>query len=200
VSLLRGAVEKYGDKIHRLVSNALKTPPFFQAGPQVRHNRIAGGRQPAIVEWNRITRFGFSGSDLDVKRVAAMSEFRDSEFRDFAMLRVGASPADPEALARAVRKHKAGDVMAQVALTFALMLAICAVTFVLTVDRAAAMTLAGAAFGSEEMTMVTQALGAMPLAILAALALGGMFAAYRAAQRAEEARLVRVPVRARRRG
>lgn len=65
-----------------------------------------------------------------------------SDFRDFAMLRVGASPADPEALARAVRKHKTGDVMAQAALTLALMLAICAVTFVLSVDRASAMSLA----------------------------------------------------------
>lgn len=124
-----------------------------------------------------------------------------SEFRDFAMLRVGVSPADPEALARAVRKHKAADVMAQVGLTFALMLAICAVTFVLTVDRASAMVMAGAAFGSEEMTMVTQAFSAMPLAILAALTAGGaLFVAYRAARQAEEKRLVRVPVRARRRG
>ncbi|WP_127089144.1 hypothetical protein [Aquabacter cavernae] len=124
-----------------------------------------------------------------------------SEFRDFAMMRVGVSPADPEALARAVRKHKAGDVMAQVALTFALMLAICAVTFVLTVDRAAAASLVGTSFGVEEITMLTQALGAMPLAILAALAIGGgLLVAYGAARRAEEARLVRVPVRARRRG
>ncbi|MEW6257000.1 MAG: hypothetical protein AB1592_13685 [Pseudomonadota bacterium] len=115
------------------------------------------------------------------------------------MLRVGASPADPEALARAVRKHKAGDVMAQVALTFALMLAICAVTFVLTVDRASAMTMASAGLGSEEMTMVTHAFGAMPLAILSALALAGsLFVAYRARQ-SSESRLVRVPVRARRR-
>lgn len=121
-----------------------------------------------------------------------------SEFRDFAMLRVGASPADPEALARAVRKHKAGDVMAQVALTFALMLAICAVTFVLTVDRAAAMVMS-AGLGSEEMTMVTHAFDAMPLAILAVLALGGsLLVAYRAARQSDEARLIRVPVRARR--
>ncbi len=69
-----------------------------------------------------------------------------SDFRDFAMLRVGASPSDPEALARAVRKHKTGDVMAQAGLTLALMLAICAVTFVLSVDRASAMSLAASLF------------------------------------------------------
>ncbi len=48
------------------------------------------------------------------------------------------SNADPEMLARAVRAHKAGDAFAQAAITFALMLAIGAVAFVLSSDRAAA--------------------------------------------------------------
>ncbi len=64
-----------------------------------------------------------------------------SEFREFSPLRLGASTADPDVLARAVRKHKTGDAMAQVFLTLALMLAICAVTFVLSVDRAGALAL-----------------------------------------------------------
>jgi len=49
-----------------------------------------------------------------------------------------ASHADPEVLARAVRAHKIGDAVAQAALTFALMLAIGAVAFVLSADHAAA--------------------------------------------------------------
>ncbi|MEP9378453.1 hypothetical protein ABLE91_17185 [Aquabacter sp. CN5-332] len=113
-----------------------------------------------------------------------------SEFREFGTLRVGASAADPEALARAVRKHKAGDVMTQAALTLALMLAICAVTFVLSVDRAAAMTLA-----HEEVGMVSHALVGATLTAAIAAAIGAtLIATYRRAQ----ARLVRVPVRARR--
>lgn len=50
----------------------------------------------------------------------------------------GFSAADPEVLARAVRAHKAGDAVAQAALTLALMFAIGTVAFVLSVDRAAA--------------------------------------------------------------
>lgn len=48
------------------------------------------------------------------------------------------SSADPELLARAVRDHKVGDALAQAALTFALMLAIGAVAFVLSAEHAAA--------------------------------------------------------------
>lgn len=48
------------------------------------------------------------------------------------------SHADPEVLARAVRAHKAGDAFAQAAIAVALMLAIGAVAFVLSIDRAAA--------------------------------------------------------------
>ncbi|MBB6306125.1 hypothetical protein [Xanthobacter tagetidis] len=51
------------------------------------------------------------------------------------------SAADPEVLARAVRAHKAGDAVAQAALTLALMFAIGTVAFVLSIDRAAAATL-----------------------------------------------------------
>ncbi|MFG1462046.1 hypothetical protein V5F77_04020, partial [Xanthobacter sp. DSM 24535] len=61
-----------------------------------------------------------------------------SEFREFALLEKDVSCADPDALARAVRNHKAGDALAQAALTIALMLAICAVTVVLSFDRASA--------------------------------------------------------------
>ncbi|MFG1374000.1 hypothetical protein V5F32_17620 [Xanthobacter oligotrophicus] len=50
----------------------------------------------------------------------------------------GVSSADPELLARAVRDHKVGDALAQAALTFALMLAIGAVAFVLSAEHAAA--------------------------------------------------------------
>lgn len=52
--------------------------------------------------------------------------------------RGGRSAADPDTLARAVRAHKAGDALAQAALTVALMLAIGAVAFVLSAERAAA--------------------------------------------------------------
>ncbi|QRG04473.1 hypothetical protein EZH22_14785 [Xanthobacter dioxanivorans] len=48
------------------------------------------------------------------------------------------SSADPDVLARAVRAHKLGDAVAQAALTFALMLAIGAVAFVLSAEHAAA--------------------------------------------------------------
>ncbi|MGR7996348.1 MULTISPECIES: hypothetical protein [unclassified Xanthobacter] len=48
------------------------------------------------------------------------------------------SAADPDTLARAVRAHKAGDALAQAALTVALMMAIGAVAVVLSVERAAA--------------------------------------------------------------
>ncbi|MDI4656814.1 hypothetical protein [Xanthobacter autotrophicus] len=53
-------------------------------------------------------------------------------------LGAGVSSADPEMLARAVRDHKVGDALAQAALTFALMLAIGAVAFVLSAEHAAA--------------------------------------------------------------
>ena len=52
----------------------------------------------------------------------------------------GVSSADPEVLARAVRDHKVGDAIAQACLTFALMLAIGAVAFVLSAEHAAAAT------------------------------------------------------------
>ncbi|WP_029002931.1 hypothetical protein [Azorhizobium doebereinerae] len=64
-----------------------------------------------------------------------------SEFRDFELQHLGPSAADPQLLARAVKKHQIGDVVAQIALTIVLMLAICAVTFVLSLDRAAAASL-----------------------------------------------------------
>ncbi|WP_132032943.1 hypothetical protein [Aquabacter spiritensis] len=90
-----------------------------------------------------------------------------SEFREFGMLRVGASAADPEALARAVRKHKTGDAMAQAALTVALMMAICAVTFVLSVDGAAAFTL-----GGENSSVASHLLFGASLAATGAVAVG----------------------------
>ncbi|MGE4372910.1 MAG: hypothetical protein AB7E29_08425 [Xanthobacter sp.] len=48
------------------------------------------------------------------------------------------SPADPETLARALRAHKAGDVVTQAMLTLSLMLAIGVVAIVLSVERASA--------------------------------------------------------------
>lgn len=54
---------------------------------------------------------------------------------------VTVSATDPEVLARAVRAHKIGDALAQAALTFALMLAIGAVAFVLSAEHAAAASL-----------------------------------------------------------
>lgn len=117
-----------------------------------------------------------------------------SEFREFGSLRLGASATDPEVLARAVRKHKTGDVMTHAALTLALMLAICVVTFVLSVDRAAAMSL-----GQEEVGMMSHALvGASLTAVIATVITTVMGAALLSAYRKGQARLVRVPVRAHR--
>ena len=75
-----------------------------------------------------------------------MSNHGDMELRHLTigpldMPAGSASHADPEVLARAVRAHKIGDAMAQAALTFALMLAIGAVAFVLSADHAAAASL-----------------------------------------------------------
>ena len=119
-----------------------------------------------------------------------------SDFREFTMLSVGTSASDPEALARAVRKHKTGDAMTQAALTLALMLAICAVTFVLSVDRASAMSLvaADAQEGSGMLALTLSALFSLGGIALSAVLISG----WMSARRAEAARLVRVPVRARR--
>lgn len=69
-----------------------------------------------------------------------MGKNSDLEFDVFGFDAPGTatSHADPEVLARAVRAHKAGDAFAQAAIAVALMLAIGAVAFVLSVDRAAA--------------------------------------------------------------
>lgn len=72
-----------------------------------------------------------------------MSDPRDMEMGRFTLgwrdRASGLSPvADPEVLARAVRAHKVGDAFTQAALTFALMLAIGAVAFVLSAEHAAA--------------------------------------------------------------
>lgn len=64
-------------------------------------------------------------------------------FEEFSS-RAPLSAADPEVLARAVRAHKVGDAFAQAALTLALMLAIGAVAFVLSAERAAAASLLAA--------------------------------------------------------
>ncbi|OYY08031.1 MAG: hypothetical protein B7Y70_13210 [Rhizobiales bacterium 35-68-8] len=120
-----------------------------------------------------------------------------SDFREFAMLSVGTSASDPEALARAVRKHKTGDAMTQAALTVALMLAICAVTFVLSVDRASAMSLVAPDLAQEGSGMLAHTFSA--LLSLGGVALGAvLISGWMSARRAEAARLVRVPVRARR--
>jgi len=114
-----------------------------------------------------------------------------SEFRELGMLQVGASAADPEALARVVRNHKAGDALAQAALTVALMLAICAVTFALSMDRAAAATLF-----EGETSMVSHALmGTSALAVLGAAVVVAMALLSRLRQ--SQPRPVRVPVRGR---
>lgn len=68
---------------------------------------------------------------------------RSAEIAHFSMGRLDdpgspRSSADPDVLARAVRAHKLGDAVAQAALTFALMLAIGAVAFVLSAEHAAA--------------------------------------------------------------
>lgn len=75
-----------------------------------------------------------------------MSNHGDMELRHLTLGQLDmpagmASHADPEVLARAVRAHKIGDALAQAALTFALMLAIGAVAFVLSADHAAAASL-----------------------------------------------------------
>ncbi|MDI4665100.1 hypothetical protein K9U40_12285 [Xanthobacter autotrophicus] len=72
-----------------------------------------------------------------------MSGRCDMEVGHFSLGRLdrpgaGVSSADPEVLARAVRDHKIGDALAQAGLTFALMLAIGAVAFVLSAEHAAA--------------------------------------------------------------
>lgn len=72
-----------------------------------------------------------------------MSGRCDTEVGHFILGRLdrpgpGVSSADPEVLARAVRDHKVGDALAQAGLTFALMLAIGAVAFVLSAEHAAA--------------------------------------------------------------
>lgn len=75
-----------------------------------------------------------------------MSALRDMDIESITFGRldrpgVTASAADPEVLARAVRAHKVGDALAQAALTFALMLAIGAVAFVLSAEHASAASL-----------------------------------------------------------
>ena len=95
------------------------------------------------------------------------------------------STADPELLARAVRAHRAGDALAQAAITFALVLAIGAVAFALGVDRAAA-----AGFASVGASLSPSVLG---IALVAAFGALGALALYgpRAALRS----WARVPVR-----
>ncbi len=107
-----------------------------------------------------------------------------SEFRDFELQQLGPSVADPRVLDRAVKKHKTGDAMAQMAITIVLMLAICAVTFVLSMDRAAA-----AVLQDSEGTVLSSSLAA----IIALVALAG--AALLA--QARRTRPVPVPVRVR---
>ncbi|QTL03712.1 hypothetical protein J5J86_23805 [Aquabacter sp. L1I39] len=116
-----------------------------------------------------------------------------SEFREYGMLQVGTSAADPDALARVVRNHKAGDAMTQAAITVALMVAICAVTFVLTVDRAAAATLLLDSSGSPSFAFGL-AIGAGLAALGIAIVLGHRLQERRTAR----LRPVPVPVRARR--
>ncbi len=110
-----------------------------------------------------------------------------SEFRDFELQQFGPSVADPQMLARAVKKHKLGDAMAQIAITIVLMLAICAVTFVLSMDRAAA-----AGLHDPEGIVVSTSL----IAILALAAAAG--AALLAQMRRSRPVLVPVRVRTRR--
>lgn len=87
------------------------------------------------------------------------------------------SAADPQVLARAVRAHKAGDAVTQAALTLALMCAIGAVAFVLSVDRAVAAGL-NAAQGVSG-----------PAALLAVALIGGGVLAGLAARRRSVARV-----------
>lgn len=111
-----------------------------------------------------------------------MSEHRDLElgvlgFESFTT-RPPLSAADPEVLARAVRAHKVGDAFAQAALTFALMLAIGAVAFVLSAERAAAASLlAGGA--------LTGHVAAVALAAVCAASFVLLLAGGRARRRAE---------------
>lgn len=110
-----------------------------------------------------------------------------SRTRDLSVLRPAPSPADPEALARAVREHKAGDAFTQAVITLALVLAIGAVAFVLGVDRARASDLAA----------VSQVFGSGSLIALAGVALAGgtlLIAGLRRPRRAE-ARVRRTPRR-----
>lgn len=113
-----------------------------------------------------------------------MAKHSDVDFDVFAFegRPASVSSADPDVLARAVRAHKAGDAFAQAAITFTLMVAIGAVAFVLSADRAAA--------------AAVQILGTQniftPLLVGATLVTGAVFAA-----RAASARLRRVPVRVR---
>lgn len=70
-----------------------------------------------------------------------MSRYGDMQMSRFTLADMeqgGSSKADPDVLARAVRAHKVGDALAQAALTFALMIAIGAVAFVLSSGHAAA--------------------------------------------------------------
>ncbi len=107
-----------------------------------------------------------------------------SEFRDFELQSLGPSVADPRVLDRTVKKHKTGDALAQIAITVVLMLAICAVTFVLSMDRAAA-----AALQDSEGTVLSTSLAA----ILALAALAGVTLL----AQARRSRPVPVPVRVR---
>lgn len=116
-----------------------------------------------------------------------------SEFREYGMLQAGTSAADPDALARVVRNHKAGDAMTQAAITVALMIAICAVTFVLTLDRAAAATLLLDDAGGPSFAFGL-AIGAGVAALGTAVLLGQRLQDKRAAR----LRPAPVPVRARR--
>jgi hypothetical protein len=116
-----------------------------------------------------------------------------SEFREYGMLQVGPSAADPDALARVVRNHKTGDAMTQAAITVALMIAICAVTFVLTVDRAAAATLLLDNAGASSFAFAT-AIGAGLAALGTAILIGLRLQE----RRTMRLRPVPVPVRTRR--
>lgn len=125
---------------------------------------------------------------VDLRYVRSEDFERDSSL-DLWSGRGGAtSTADPDLLARAVRAHKAGDALAQAAITVALVLAIGAVAFALGVDRAAAAGLVsvGASLASPTFGLVLVA----AFGVLGALALYAPRAALRA--------WARVPVRPRR--
>ena len=117
-----------------------------------------------------------------------------SQYPAYGMMNPGPSTADPEALARVVRSHKAGDALAQMALTVTLMAAICAVAFVLTLDRAAAAGLAWNVAGSPDTP-------ALAIGLMIASGVAAMAAAIFAGSRLQERRMARlrpVPVRIRR--